>query len=169
MQIQRNTAILPIAAAVLLLAGCSRVPFDVKTDKTVVTLSNTYGLTVEKSIDVPNDAIRDDVTYDSVNVNYTIEASEEFASAADVTIYVSKDTSADNSRASGDETIADVSVPPGSSVSGSANSDVLEAVLNDQQGSFVVGGSVEGASLPTGAEINVTVFAEVEGEYRVFP
>jgi hypothetical protein len=31
------------------------VPLDVKTDKTVVTLSNTYGLADEKSINVPND------------------------------------------------------------------------------------------------------------------
>jgi hypothetical protein len=47
--------IIPIAAAMLLLGGCSRVPLDVKTDKTVVTLSNTYGLADEKSINVPND------------------------------------------------------------------------------------------------------------------
>jgi hypothetical protein len=150
------------------LFACS-VPFDTETAPAEITLNNTYGLTVEQVVGVPEEALREEVSYSKIVIHYTVTANNNFVSDVDVTLYVSDDTTADGSQAGDDETVLQETLSPGETTSGSTVSDKLEAVLNARQAEFVVGGDVSAVSLPADAEVTITMYAEIEGSYALSP
>jgi hypothetical protein len=164
--------LLPLAAlataAVLLLAACNGAPFSVDTDEEQVDVpiqSSLYNQVAEKAIPIPDDAKRDNVEYEKVELNYEITTNV----SADVTVelYASTDEEADGSKKDDDEVLFQVTVSDGNPVSGSEASDAIEEALNNQQDAFVIGG-VAASSTGVGQNVQLTISATIEGRATVF-
>ena len=133
-----------------------------------VQMSNTLGTTAEDTVDVPSDARRSGVSFDSVAVHYSVSASQTLSSAIDVELYVSPDQTADNTKdSSTDQTIASVHLDSSSqSVTGATDSPLLRDILESGQPKFVFGGSVSGTDLST--KVTIDLYATIEGSYSQF-
>jgi hypothetical protein len=165
----RNIPIATLAAlaVVLVLAGCSR-PFTVETPEKTVEFTAGGGSYHEKSVDIPDEALEADLEFKEVKINYELSADQEFADVVnndiEVTVFVSADQTADDTRGSDDEQVFKEVVPTdGSTVTDSAQSDKLEEILNDQQESFVIGATIGDTPLDTGT-ITLTVNGEITAE-----
>lgn len=168
MKIIKNIGAAGIFFLFAVLLSCS-IPFTVETAKAEITLSNTYGLTVEEAVGVPDDALRQEITYNRIVINYTATANTNFISDVDVNLYISDETTADNSKASDDEDILIKTLSPGETVSGTTESEKLKTILNARQETFILGGDVSGISPPAGAEVTIEMYAVIEGSYSLSP
>ena len=154
---------LPIVAlVVVVLAGCA-VPFSYETETSTISLPVDPALAAperEETVDIPDQATRDELIYDEVRIYYEVTTDSVFQ--VDVQVWVSDDQTTDDSySASEDELILDVTVSGGETVSGWSASEELVAALNAQNEVFVVGGTAKNTT-GTGT-VTITLHAEITG------
>jgi hypothetical protein len=147
----------------LLLGACS-VPFTRTTEPRTVTLPTTAGAYGEETVDIPEDALRDDVTFETVMLHYTVTKTGT-AFTADVDLYATPETEADNTKDGDGEVLLRVTLSDSeASKSGNTESDVILEVLNNKQSSMVVGAEAFALTLAVDEAVEIQYYLEVSGE-----
>ncbi len=144
------------------ISGCS-IPFSVDTEEVEIEIPNTYGTYMEVVVNVPEDAQKDEITYNKVIVHYRIEKTGGFTT--DIEGYVSLDTIADNIENSDNEKIIDEYLGINDDYcEGENESELLKSAL--KQSKFVVGVKNLTSGLPTD-KTTVYIYFTLEGEYKL--
>lgn len=153
-------ALLLLAAVVL--AGCA-VPFSVDTQPVTVSVpiqSSLFSAEQEETVDIPDEATRDELVYDEVRIHY--EVTTDTSSDTEARVWISDDQTTDDTYTdSEEELILSVSVPGGETITGWKESQELVNALNAQHDVFVVGGTARN-TLGTGTA-TITLYAEITG------
>jgi hypothetical protein len=148
-------------AALIALAGCT-IPVTVTLDPVEIVIESDSGDVVEKVVEIPAEARRDNLTYTSVSVEYTVTGADSIAVSG--IAYISDDTVADDTRNSDDEIIFNDDVVAGGEVSGTIASNLAVEILNGDQTAFVVGAEGFSVQLTASEQVVVTVVATVNAE-----
>ncbi len=152
-----------LISLVFVFTGCS-VSFSVDTDEEIIEIPNTYGTYQEVVVDVPEDAQRDEITYERIICHYVIEKTGGFTT--ELQVFVSLDTLADNLEKTEDEQLIDVSLGINDEYAdGEKESELLKSAL--KQNKFVVGVKNLTSGLPT-EKTTVKLYFTVEGTYKLF-
>ncbi|PKL06350.1 MAG: hypothetical protein CVV53_04715 [Spirochaetae bacterium HGW-Spirochaetae-9] len=128
---------LVLAATTLFAAGCG-IPFDIETPTKTIELPNTGGTYFDKVVDLPEEARKPGITFETVSLIYTVRKQSGFV--AHVKLYASPDQVTHLSKPSNAEELLDISLAGSdTSKSGTEESQTIRDVLNAKQESFVIG------------------------------
>lgn len=152
------------AATLILAAGCA-IPFDVETVKKTIDLPNTGGTYFDKVVDIPEEARKAGVSFETVSLSYTIRKDSGFA--AKVKLYASPDQAThavkpDNAEELLDENLALADTEK----SGTVESLTIRDVLNAKQESFIIG--AENFSISPLSTISIDITLRLKGKFGLF-
>jgi len=156
----KTTALLLL---LLLFSSCS-VSFDKTTPKQTMEIQNTLGFYIEGEVAVPEDALNDNISFDSIEIIYTVRKTGNFV--ASISVYVSDTQTADNSKDDDDQKIIDLDLSSSEDQkSGVISSDKLKDILNSGQTKFVIG--AENLSTSATESVYIDIQLHVSGDYSI--
>ena len=153
-----------LAGTMLFASGCG-IPFDVETVSRTIEMPNTGGAYFDTVIDVPEEARKAGITFNTVNLIYTVRKAATFA--AEVKLYASPDQTTHTLKPANAVQLLDEALTASdTSKSGISESPTIRDVLNNKQSSFVIG--AENLSSSPLSTIYIDIVLQLKGRYGIF-
>ncbi|MFZ3109611.1 MAG: hypothetical protein WA234_02820 [Rectinemataceae bacterium] len=153
-----------LAGTMLFAAGCG-IPFDIETPTETIELPNTMGAYFDTVVDIPEEARRDGVKFNTVSLIYTLRKANTFA--AHIKLYASPDQATHAARPANAVQLLDENLTTlETSKIGTAESQTILDVLNAKQESFVIG--AENLTSSPLSPIYIDISLRLQGTFGVF-
>lgn len=153
-----------LAGTMLFAAGCG-IPFDIETATKTIELPNTANAYFDTVVDIPEEARKAGVSFETVDLIYTLRKADTFT--AQVKLYASPDQATHTFKPANAELLLDQTLAVNeTSKSGITESQTIRDALNAKQESFVIGAeSLTSSPLST---IYIDIKLRLKGKFGLF-
>lgn len=159
-----------IILSIFIFSSCSNistVPFEYTTQEITNSIPSTYGIYVETSVSLPEEARNKNLSFSEVELNYTLLKNQGFYTK--VALYASTDTTVDNKKSTNDEKLLEIEIPQNiSQTNGKTVSEKILQALSNKQESMIFGCENLTLGLPVNSEIKLILKLKVKGSYSLF-